>query len=109
MACSGSHQAARWSPRSLRMGRRGMPNMSLAEKVAEHLPYLRRFARVVTGSQKSGDAYVAMTLEALLADPTILSPDIEPRVSLYRAFLRMLNSIKWNRQGDRDETDPAAL
>jgi CheY-like chemotaxis protein len=77
--------------------------MSLAEKVAAHLPYLRRFARVVTGSQKSGDAYVAMTLEALLADPTILPPDMEPRVGLYRAFLRMLNSIEWNRQRDRDD------
>jgi DNA-directed RNA polymerase specialized sigma24 family protein/CheY-like chemotaxis protein len=83
--------------------------MSLAERVAEHLPYLRRFARVVTGSQKSGDAYVAMTLEALLADPAILPPDIDPRVALYRAFLRMLNSIEWNRQRDRDETPPAGL
>ena len=42
-------------------------------KVAAHLPYLRRFARAVTGSQKSGDAYVASTLEAMLADPTIFS------------------------------------
>ena len=86
-----------------------MSDMSLAEKVAAHLPYLRRFARVVTGSQKSGDAYVAMTLEALLADPTILSPGIEPRVALYRAFLRMLNSIEWNRQGDGDDGHPAGL
>ena len=30
--------------------------MTLAEKVAAHLPYLRRFARSLTGSQKSGDA-----------------------------------------------------
>ena len=86
-----------------------MSDMSLAEKVAAHLPYLRRFARVVTGSQKSGDAYVAMTLEALLADPTILAPGIEPRVALYRAFLRMLNSIEWNRQGDGDDGHPAGL
>jgi len=29
--------------------------MSVAEQVTAHLPYLRRFARAVTGSQKSGD------------------------------------------------------
>jgi len=67
--------------------------MSLAEKVAAHLPYLRRFARAVTGSQKSGDAYVASTLEAILADPTILSPEEDPRVGLYGAFLKIVNSI----------------
>ena len=47
--------------------------MSVAERVAAHLPYLRRFARAVTGSQKSGDAYVVSTLEAMLVDPTIFS------------------------------------
>ena len=45
--------------------------MSIAERVTAHLPYLRRFARSVTGSQKSGDAYVVSTLEAMLADPSI--------------------------------------
>ncbi|MFN7024976.1 MAG: response regulator, partial [Pseudorhizobium sp.] len=33
--------------------------MSLTTRVASHLPYLRRYARAVTGSQTSGDAYVA--------------------------------------------------
>jgi hypothetical protein len=44
--------------------------MSTAERVASHLPYLRRFARTVTGNQKSGDAYVVSTLEAMLMTPT---------------------------------------
>ena len=43
--------------------------MSLSTRIAPHLPYLRRFSRAVTGSQTSGDAYVAATLEALIADP----------------------------------------
>ena len=42
--------------------------MSLTARVAVHLPYLRRYARAVTGSQTSGDAYVAAVLEALIAD-----------------------------------------
>ena len=38
--------------------------MSLSARVATHLPFLRRYARAATGSQASGDAYVAATLEA---------------------------------------------
>jgi DNA-directed RNA polymerase specialized sigma24 family protein len=72
--------------------------MSVAKKVAAHLPYLRRFARSVTGSQKSGDAYVVSTLEAILADPSVFPDDLGPRVALYRTFLKILNSIEWNKQ-----------
>jgi len=43
--------------------------MSLSMRIAPHLPYLRRFSRAATGSQTSGDAYVAATLEALIAEP----------------------------------------
>ena len=42
--------------------------MTLSTRIAPHLPYLRRFSRAVTGSQTSGDAYVAATLEALIAE-----------------------------------------
>ena len=72
--------------------------MSTGARVAEHLPYLRRFARAVTGSQKSGDAYVASTLEAMLADPSICSSDLPPRIGLYRTFLKIVNSIRLNGQ-----------
>jgi DNA-directed RNA polymerase specialized sigma24 family protein len=70
--------------------------MSIAERVATHLPYLRRFARAVTGSQKSGDAYVVSTLEAMLADPSILAADMSPRIVLYRTFLKIVNSVPIN-------------
>ena len=70
--------------------------MSIAERVTADLPYLRRFARAVTGSQKSGDAYVVSTLEAILADPTIFSETLPARVALYRTFLKILNSIPLN-------------
>jgi hypothetical protein len=52
--------------------------MSLSTRIAPHLPYLRRFSRAVTGSQTSGDAYVAATLEALIADLSIF-PEGEQR------------------------------
>ena len=72
-------------------------DMSLAERVTAHLPYLRRFARAVTGSQKSGDAYVVSTLEAILADPSIFSQALPPRIALYRVFLKILGSVRWKR------------
>lgn len=81
--------------------------MSIAERVAAHLPYLRRFARSVTGSQKSGDAYVVSTLEAMLADPGLFSSEYPPRVSLYRAFLKILNSVPLNNHRSDAQSHPA--
>src|SRR5262249_61998148 len=80
--------------------------MSLAERVTAHLPYLRRFARAVTGSQKSGDAYVASTLEAILADPSVFSKTLPPRVALYRTFLKIMGSINSNNDKPGDAPSP---
>jgi DNA-directed RNA polymerase specialized sigma24 family protein/CheY-like chemotaxis protein len=63
--------------------------MSLAESIALHVPHLRRFARLLTGSQAGGDAEVERVLEALAADPTVF-PDLPPRLALYRCFLATL-------------------
>lgn len=73
--------------------------MSIATTVAPHLPYLRRFARALTGSQESGDAYVVAVLEALVADPSIFDTSLSPRVALYRAFLGVWNSMPLNTDG----------
>ena len=54
---------------------------------APHLPFLRRYARAVAGSQNAGDAYVRAALEALLADPSLI--DAQPsngRLALFRLF-----------------------
>lgn len=80
--------------------------MSVSERVAPHLPYLRRFARAVTGSQNSGDAYVVSTLEALLADPSVYADHLAPRVALYRAFLKILNSVELNNHTSPDQGHP---
>ncbi len=70
--------------------------MAIAEKIAPHLPYLRRFARALSGSQESGDAYVVAVLESLVEDPSSFSQTDEPRVSLYGCFLKVWNSVKVN-------------
>jgi DNA-directed RNA polymerase specialized sigma24 family protein/CheY-like chemotaxis protein len=59
-----------------------------AVQVAQHLPYLRRFARALTGSQVKGDDQVVRLLEALLADSALLPSDLPPKLALYRSFVR---------------------
>lgn len=66
--------------------------MSLIQNLGPHLPYLRRFARALTGSQVSGDAYVRTTLEALVAGDVTIGEDIQPKTSLYQAFLTIWSS-----------------
>lgn len=63
--------------------------MALAHAIAEHLPYLRRYARALCGTQRSGDAYVRACLEAIVADTSVLGTDASPRVALYRLFHRL--------------------
>ena len=72
--------------------------MSLAETIAPHLPYLRRFARALTGSQESGDAYVVAVLETLVADPQSFPQGQMKRVGLYKCFLKVWNSISVNQE-----------
>ena len=60
--------------------------MSLSEQVAANLPFLRRYARALTGSQATGDAFVRATLEAALADAEVKQSLEGGRIPLYRAF-----------------------
>jgi DNA-directed RNA polymerase specialized sigma24 family protein/CheY-like chemotaxis protein len=60
--------------------------MSLSTAIAPHIPYLRRYARALTGSQPGGDSYVRATLEAILAKPEAFESDMPARIALYRVF-----------------------
>ncbi len=68
--------------------------MSVAAKVGAQLPYLRRYARALTGSQSAGDAFVRATLEAALADASLLEQVSSGRVPLYAAFNRIWSSAQ---------------
>ncbi len=64
-----------------------MPTPSqLADFVGETLPFLRRYARALTGSQESGDTYASATLEALIEDSSIFDDTLSPKTALFRAF-----------------------
>lgn len=66
--------------------------MTLSMRIAPHLPYLRRFSRATTGSQTSGDAYVAAILEALIADVSIFPEASSDRIALYKLFCELYAS-----------------
>lgn len=82
--------------------------MLKSQAVAQYLPFLRRYARALTGNQTSGDAYVSATLEALIGDPAVIDEAGGPRVALYRLFTKLWNSLPINSQTSPAEADMPA-
>jgi DNA-directed RNA polymerase specialized sigma24 family protein len=76
--------------------------MKLAASIAPHLPYLRRFSRALTGNQTSGDAYVAALLEALIADHSKFDTSPSVRISLYRSYCQIWESVSLNMRTVQD-------
>jgi DNA-directed RNA polymerase specialized sigma24 family protein len=82
--------------------------MSISDAVAPHIPLLRRFARALCGTQAAGDAYVGATLEAILAEPNCLDSKIDPKIALYRLFLKEWRSVPANTRVDFSLTSDEA-
>jgi DNA-directed RNA polymerase specialized sigma24 family protein/CheY-like chemotaxis protein len=66
--------------------------MSLGEEIRGHLPFLRRYARALTGSQQHGDNFVHTMLEVIVAAPDEFRSDDGIRIDLYRTFHRIWES-----------------
>lgn len=81
--------------------------MSLATSILPHLPYLRRYARALSGTQKGGDAYVAAVLEALIDNPDDFDTSQDTRVALYRAFCQLWESVSLNLSASSNALDIA--
>ncbi|PTS91502.1 MULTISPECIES: anti-anti sigma factor/receiver protein PhyR [unclassified Caulobacter] len=82
--------------------------MSLLARLAPHLPYIRRYARALTGDQKTGDHYVRVALEALAGGERSLDAGLSPRVALYRVFHAIwLSSGAQLEARNEDTTSPA--
>jgi DNA-directed RNA polymerase specialized sigma24 family protein/CheY-like chemotaxis protein len=71
----------------------------LAEILLEQLPYLRRYARALTGSQSRGDEYVRVCVEAILEEPERIDPS-DSRAQIYRTFHQVWSVL---RGADADE------
>lgn len=76
----------------------------LSAQVARFLPYVRRYARALTGNQTTGDAYAAATLEAILEDRSVFDDTLSPRVALFRTF-----NLIWSSAGSPIEESDAQL
>jgi DNA-directed RNA polymerase specialized sigma24 family protein len=79
--------------------------MSTAQLVVQHLPYLRRYARALTGSQMAGDAYVAATLETLVSEPDTITQGGNIKAELFGIFTRIWNSLSVNGKSEQIQRD----
>src|SRR4029078_8220 len=64
------------------------------------LPLWTRYAGALTGTQQSGDAYVAAMLEALLQQPSLLDESRGARAGLFRLFTKIWTSVSLNEKSD---------
>lgn len=65
----------------------------LSEEILRNIPYLRRFARALTGSQRRGDAFIRLALEGLLADRSNVAAAKDIKVYLYRTFVSIIQHL----------------
>ncbi len=65
---------------------------SLSQEIAPHLPYLRRYARALAGSQNGGDSYVRACLQALVTDSSAFDMSNGAKIGLYRYFHDLWNA-----------------
>jgi len=82
--------------------------MGLLERLAPHLPYMRRYARALTGDQAAGDAYVRATLEAIAAGEASLPAHLTPRVALYQVFHTIWGGTGARLEAPTEEASDAA-
>jgi DNA-directed RNA polymerase specialized sigma24 family protein len=76
--------------------------MPSSASIAPHLPFLRRFARALTGSQASGDAYAAAALEAIVESGDVERLQTEPRELMFTTFLKVWGSVAVNHTDSND-------
>ena len=67
----------------------------MSRQVGRHAPYLRRYARALTGSQAKGDALVQAAMEGLLSGGIVLQEQLPVRPALYAAL-----HDAWRRSAD---------
>lgn len=72
-----------------------------------HLPHLRRFARAMTGNQRSGDTAVMATLNRISRCPGEVCGDgMDLKLALYRALLTTCGSLAGDHISTLGDPDP---
>ena len=67
---------------------------SLKHQIVQHLPYLRRYARSLTGSQTVGDEYIRGCLETLLHEPDFMGEGPSVPVQLFKLFHKFADTVE---------------
>lgn len=67
------------------------PAPSLRDLLGPQLPYIRRYARALGGSQSTGDAFVRASLEAVLDEGAQVDLERSPKFALFQLFHRFWN------------------
>lgn len=80
--------------------------MAAGRLVRDYLPFLRRYARALTGNQEAGDAYVRATLEAMARDSGHRR-GVASRLGLYRQFHEVCSAISAGGDQSLEETSDA--
>jgi CheY-like chemotaxis protein/DNA-directed RNA polymerase specialized sigma24 family protein len=66
----------------------------LKHQIMQHLPYLRRYARALTGSQAVGDEYIRGCLETLLHEPEFMTEATSVPVQLFKLFHKFADTVE---------------
>jgi len=67
---------------------------AVKQQLVQRLPYLRRYARALTGSQQIGDNYVRGSLETLVQEPELLSESSDVGVAVFKLFHRFAHAVE---------------
>ena len=58
----------------------------MPKQIVRQAPYLRRYARALTGDQSTADNYVRVSLQAVAAGENLPDETLPPRAALYHTF-----------------------
>jgi CheY-like chemotaxis protein/DNA-directed RNA polymerase specialized sigma24 family protein len=82
---------------------RGGEMNQFQDEIARNLTYLRRYARALTGSQRSGDGLVRACLETLLEEPERISKEGDGRIQLFKLFHQVWQRLAAPENGEGSE------
>jgi len=67
----------------------GSATKKMSEAITRTLPFLRRYARAVTGSQKHGDEWVRLCAEVALQQPDLIAQAEDTKLGVFTLFHRL--------------------
>ncbi len=82
---------------------------SISDEIVRSIPYLRRYARALTGSQTRGDQYVRLCLEAIIEEPEKIRPSGDFHLQLFTVFhdcFRIFDQALGGEASDPQQRDP---